>query len=297
MQSKVVKSDIILLSLILLFLSIIIILVDFPKTKNKDYDVNVYKAYYVYDTLSTPVSLTYYLINTDTSTSTDIIIDKILTKTLKNININLNVENININNNTLELTINDQITKYNINDINSLVNSLTEINNIKEVKFINKDNTTNTYYNSLDKYYINSPISNKLYTFLYRDTNYKISYIDKSKEINYLTIKKNKDNYVIYNYNNEEYKMHIKEDGLYLNDKKILNNTYKVNDTWDTHKITKKTLTDNNTLLISVTNKEETFKEIYQLEQGIGLYSYQKVDNKNNIIETITYQKKEFNND
>lgn len=297
MQSKVVKSDIILLSLILLFLSIIIILVDFPKTKNKDYDVNVYKAYYVYDTLSTPVSLTYYLINTDTSTSTDIIIDKILTKTLKNININLNVENININNNTLELTINDQITKYNINDINSLVNSLTEINDIKEVKFINKDNTTNTYYNSLDKYYINSPISNKLYTFLYRDTNYKISYIDKSKEINYLTIKKNKDNYVIYNYNNEEYKMHIKEDGLYLNDKKILNNTYKVNDTWDTHKITKKTLTDNNTLLISVTNKEETFKEIYQLEQGIGLYSYQKVDNKNNIIETITYQKKEFNND
>lgn len=297
MQSQVVKSDIILLSLILLFLSIIIILVDFPKTKNKDYDVNVYKAYYVYDTLSTPVSLTYYLINTDTSTSTDIIIDKILTKTLKNININLNVENININNNTLELTINDQITKYNINDINSLVNSLTEINNIKEVKFINKDNTTNTYYNSLDKYYINSPISNKLYTFLYRDTNYKISYIDKSKEINYLTIKKNKDNYVIYNYNNEEYKMHIKEDGLYLNDKKILNNTYKVNDTWDTHKITKKTLTDNNTLLISVTNKEETFKEIYQLEQGIGLYSYQKVDNKNNIIETITYQKKEFNND
>ncbi len=297
MKSKIVKSDIILLSLTLLFLSIVIILVDFPQKNNELYDIDVNKAYYIYDINSKPISLTYYLINTYKQDTTETIIDKIATKILKNISPNIEIINININNNTLELTINDKISNYNTHNINCLVNSLTEIKSINEITFINNDNTTNTYYNTTNDYYINSPITNKLYTFLYRDNNYKIVYLDKENNTNYLTITKSKDNYVIYNYNNEEYKMYIKDDGLYLNDNKILSNTYKVNDTWNTSKIEDITKTDNNTLLITVVNTKEDGKEIYKLEQGIGIYSYKKIDNSNNIIESIIYKKKEFNND
>jgi len=298
MKKEIIKSNIILFSLIIIFLSFIIIFALPKKETTNNYNVDVYKAYYMYDVNSNPKSMTYYLINVNKNTKKETIINKIFTKILKNISKDLEIKNVNITEDEISLTINDDITKYNEDDINALVNSLTEIKNIKKIKFINElTSKEKVYENNINNYYINSPITNKLYTFIYRDNNYKIVYTDNYDNDLYLTIKSNKEDIVTYEFNNKIYKVKVNKNCLYINESKILSPTYKTNDTWDNYKITNIKLSEDDTLLITINNKTPDYIEEYVLKQAVGIYSYYKKDLKNNTITSFKYKKKVFNND
>lgn len=298
MPSKIVKSNIILIGLITFVLALIIILVDFSKETPPNYNVDIYKAYYVYDPLSNPINMSYYLINTDKNTPQEKVINKIINKILPNISTTIEVENVFVNKGEIVLTINEDITKYNKHNINCLVNSLTQLKNIVTIKFINsKTQKEMIYQENINNYYIISPITDKLYTLLYRDLNYKIKYIDHFNKEKYLTIKELKEHTVTYLFENQEYQMKVTKDGLYLNNEKILNKTYKTNEQWDNYQIKSVRTSQDNALLINITNIKKDYQEEYVLKQGIGIYSYTRLDLKGNVISSLKYQQKELNND
>lgn len=298
MPSKIVKSNIILIGLITFVLALIIILVDFSKETPPNYNVDIYKAYYVYDPLSNPINMSYYLINTDKNTPQEKVINKIINKILPNISTTIEVENVFVNQGEIVLTINEDITKYNKHNINCLVNSLTQLKNIVTIKFINsKTQKEMIYQENINNYYIISPITDKLYSLLYRDLNYKIKYIDHFNKEKYLTIKELKEHTVTYLFENQEYQMKVTKDGLYLNNEKILNKTYKTNEQWDNYQIKSVRTSQDNALLINITNIKKDYQEEYVLKQGIGIYSYTRLDLKGNVISSLKYQQKELNND
>lgn len=298
MPSKIVKSNIILIGLITFVLALIIILVDFSKETPPNYNVDIYKAYYVYDPLSNPVNISYYLINTDKNTPQEKVINKIINKILPNISTTIEVENVFVNQGEIVLTINEDITKYNKHNVNCLVNSLTQLKNIVTIKFINsKTQKEMIYQENINNYYIISPITDKLYSLLYRDLNYKIKYIDHFNKEKYLTIKELKEHMVTYIFENQEYQMKVTKDGLYLNNEKILNKTYKTNEQWDNYQIKSVRTSQDNALLINIINIKKDYQEEYVLKQGIGIYSYTRLDLKGNVISSLKYQQKELNND
>ena len=110
-QTKIRRSNIILLTLVLFVATVIIVLVDFSKDEKQNYNIDIYKAYYIYDTKSSPVNLSYYLLNIEKNTSKEEIVNKITNKLLPNIATDLQVKNITINDDIIELTLNKDITK------------------------------------------------------------------------------------------------------------------------------------------------------------------------------------------
>lgn len=297
-QTKIRRSNIILLTLVLFVATVIIVLVDFSKEEKQNYNIDIYKAYYIYDTKSSPVNLSYYLLNMEKNTSKEEIVNKITNKLLPNIATDLQVKNITINDDIIELTLNKDITKYEKNSIACLVNSLLQIKNTKNVKFIDEfTKIENIYSNNIGNYYLISPISNKLYTFLYRDLNYKIKYLDNNNQEKYLTIKDIKEHTVTYLLDDYEYQMKVTDDGLYLNNQKIINKIYKTNEQWETYQIKSVKLSEDQSLLIEVINNEDEYQERYLFKQGLGIWEYSRQDKKGKIISSLKYQKKVLNND
>ena len=47
-QTKIRRSNIILLTLVLFVATVIIVLVDFSKDEKQNYNIDIYKAYYIY---------------------------------------------------------------------------------------------------------------------------------------------------------------------------------------------------------------------------------------------------------
>lgn len=286
MRKNIIKSDIVLFLLILIFVSIIFLFVDFSSKEKKDYNISVYKSYYVYDKLSNPISLSYDMININKNEKKDVIIKKVFDKN----KLELKLNEIIINNDEVTLLVDKSINNYDKLDIECLANSILEINNYKLVNFKYNDES-NSYNSTTDKYYINSPIINKLYTFLYRDKNYKIIYDDNIK----LTIKTSKDDYVIYNILDEEEKWAVKKDGLYKNDHLILPLSFKVGYVTSNVKVISINLDTDNTLLINIEVINDDIFSNYVLKQGLGIYSLIEKDAKGNIIKNYKYVSKEFN--
>lgn len=295
MPKKIIKSDIILFLLVIGFIGIIILFVDFSsyQKKQEEYDVSVYKAYYVYDELSAPISLSYTLINTKYNISKEKIIDKIFNTLSTNISSTLKLLNINIDNAEIMLDLNEDIKKYPNIEIECLVNSILQIGDYKSVN-IKYQNDDNYYFDTTEKYYINSPITNKLYSFLYQDKNYKIIYVDELKKEVELTIHSNKDNYVIYNFGTEKQKWEVKRDGLYVNGLKLMSNNFKVNAQDKNIKIISIILEEDNTLSVTIKMNNDITTEIYILKQGLGISYYESRDLKGKIINSYKYVKKVF---
>lgn len=286
MKKNIIKSDIVLFLLILVFVSVIFLFVDFSSKGKNNYNVVVYKSYYVYDTLSNPISLSYDMINVNKDEKYENIIKKIIDKN----NLKLEVSKLTINNDEVTIEIDDDINNYDKLDISCLANSILEVNNYKKINFKYNDMITSYDY-TINDYYINSPIINKLYSFLYRDKNYKIIY-DNDLE---LTIKTSKDDYVIYNVLDKEEKWVVKKDGLYKDNNLILPVNYKVGSTMNNVKVLSVTLDTDNILLINVETYYDDIISNYTLKQGLGVYSLIVKDNMNNITLNYKYVKREFN--
>lgn len=296
MQKTIIKSNIILFILISLFLGVILAFVDFSsfKKEEKQYNVTVYKSYYVYDNLSNPISLSYDMINLDKRVKEEKVIEKVFKKAALNISNTLQLNGIKIEDKIVTLNVNEDISNYDKLNVECLINSIIDINHYQQIKIV-YENDIKIFEKTLDNYYINSPIINKLYTYLYRDNNYKIIYLDQQNNNHYLKILTNKEKTVIYKIDEIQQKWTIKNDGLYIDDEKILPKSYKVGDKYDNCTITSVNLDQDNTQIITVEKNMPDFTIVYTLKQGLGVIKYTKLNNANQIIEQYTYQEKIFN--
>jgi len=294
MKKAIIKSDIVLILLVLAFITIIFLFVDFSiKNENKDYDVSVYKSYFVYDKLSSPISLSYDMINVSNKDSFEKKILKVIESNIYSFSSTLKVVDLKIQDDIVLLTLNEDFTIYDELAIICLTNSILEVNNYNSVKLIYQE-LEKTYTNTTQNYYINSPIVNKLYTFLYRDKNYKVVYENSNNEEIYLTIETSKDDYVVYNFNGIKLKWVVKKDGLYVDDIKVLSNTYKVLDTYGDFKILEVILETDNTLSFKIEKIEDNKKYVFTLRQGIGLYNVDIFENEKK-VDSFKYKDKVFN--
>ena len=75
----------------------------------------------------------------------------------------------------------------------------------------------------------------------------------------------------------------IKNDGLYIDDEKILPKSYKVGDKYDNCTITSVNLDQDNTQIITVEKNMPDFTIVYTLKQGLGVIKYTKLNNANQI--------------
>lgn len=289
--------DIILILLIWIAISIIILFVDFSgKEKENNYDVSIYKTYYLYDQNSEPVSLTYDMIELKKESSFDEIITAMFQQFQEHLNADLELLGYEKNEDTLSLKLNQDISQDKIT-LDSIVNSFTNIYGIQTVKIIYGE-SEKKYQSNLDEYYINSPLQNKLLTFLYKDSNYRLLYKNQEEATIDVNIKKIVDERTVYlSYENAETKWNIKTDGLYIDNQRILTSTYKVGDTFEsdgkTVQVLKVVLDEDDILNITI-KRTSIEEEIFVLKQGIGLYAYEKKDNNNELLETYKFYKRKI---
>ena len=292
MKNKLIIYDLVLVFLICLSLSLIILFVDFDKEDKLTYNRDVYRTYYLYDNNSNPVSLSYEILEFNKDTDIKKVIKKMLDK-LKIVDYNDFI----VDGSSVLIILNNDYSTIDKISLDCLVNSITSINVIDEVILKYGDNS-NKYTSNISEYYVNSPLQNNLLLFLYRDSNYKLLYKNELEEDNYFVLSKVSDNSSIFNIGDDKYTWKVKRDGIYINDKKILSNTYKVNDTWviddnKTATITGVNIDNDDILLIDVSIKYDNGEIKYQLKQGLGITSYTKYEN-NTLISKYEYVKKKF---
>ena len=98
--------------------------------------------------------------------------------------------------------------------------------------------------------------------------------------------------------NNNEIRWNVKSDGVYIDGKKVLTSSYKVGDTYEnndlTYKIERVLIDDEDILNITVSVTSSDTKEILVLKQGIGLFSYEKYNSDDSLIEKYTFYKRKI---
>jgi len=308
MKKSIALSDLFLVLLICIAVTLIILFVDFSDNELKNRDVDVYKAYYLYDEKSEPISLSYEMVELPKDSSIESAIEEVFEVIKENYSKTVRLNDVILENNKAIIVLNeDIIVNESKNKIDALVNSILDIKDLDELVIKIEESEVNyTYQSNISDYYVNSPIQNKLTTFLYKDENYVLTYKNNLDEtINFKIIDSGKDytNYLITIKNEElkekEIKWHVKSNGLYRDNDKILNDSFKVGDTYEVNSSNKATinyvrLQDDGTLLIEILITNENMKEIITLKQGLGIYKYSKYEN-DMLIEEYSYIEKIFN--
>lgn len=298
MKKKIMTYDVVLVLLIWASILIVVLFVDFSSNKKaKPYNVYIYKTYYLYDDQSKPISLTYDMVELDKDASFNIIITKMFDKIKEHFSKNLELLSYEKNNNTLNLKINENIFEQKIL-LDCIINSYTNILDIDTVNII-YDEEERSYQSNLKDYYVNSPLQNNLLTFLYKDSNYSLLYHDIEGNTINLSISKIPDERTVYlKENNNEIRWNVKSDGVYIDGKKVLTSSYKVGDTYEnndlTYKIERVLIDDEDILNITVSVTSSDTKEILVLKQGIGLFSYEKYNSDDSLIEKYTFYKRKI---
>lgn len=298
MKKKIMTYDVVLVLLIWASILIVVLFVDFSSNKKaKPYNVYIYKTYYLYDDQSKPISLTYDMVELDKDASFNIIITKMFDKIKEHFSKKLELLSYEKNNNTLNLKINENIFEQKIL-LDCIISSYTNILDIDTVNII-YDEEERSYQSNLKDYYVNSPLQNNLLTFLYKDSNYSLLYHDIEGNTINLSISKIPDERTVYlKENNNEIRWNVKSDGVYIDGKKVLTSSYKVGDTYEnndlTYKIEKVLIDDEDILNITVSVTSSDTKEILVLKQGIGLFSYEKYNSDDSLIEKYTFYKRKI---
>lgn len=296
MRGDFIKNEIILILLIIISLAIIVILVPFATNKDAKDSNLVYRSYYLYDENTLPVSLSYEMLEYAKDTTKERVIKDLFNKNKLDISDTLKLKKIELKEKEVILTINEKLDTTKKIPIDCLVNSIIDLEEIEKVIFRYNNNDI-TYKNNIESYYVSSPLTDKLASFLYKDENYDILYLNELKEEITFKIKKVEENKTTFKVGKEKIIFEKKRDGFYYENIKVLSNNFKVKDNWISNDknvvIEKIELQEDNTLLVTVKVSSDTDEEIIVLKQGLGLYSYQLKEN-NNIVKEYIYQDKSF---
>lgn len=296
MRGDFIKNEIILILLIIISLAIIVILVPFATNKDEKDSNLVYRSYYLYDENTLPVSLSYEMLEYAKDTTKERVIKDLFNKNKLDISDTLKLKKIELKEKEVILTINEKLDTTKKIPIDCLVNSIIDLEEIEKVIFRYNNNDI-TYKNNIESYYVSSPLTDKLASFLYKDENYDILYLNELKEEITFKIKKVEENKTTFKVEKEKIIFEKKRDGFYYENIKVLSNNFKVKDNWISNDknvvIEKIELQEDNTLLVTVKVSSDTDEEIILLKQGLGLYSYQLKEN-NNIVKEYIYQDKSF---
>lgn len=253
--------------MICIVITFVIIFIDFSKNSN-NYNVDVYKIYYVYDELSSPTTLSYDMLEVDVGTKKEDVVNRVIDKYKEK---GINISSVRVENNIIYLNIENE--EYN----RVLIESLIDIDGIDTININGVD-----YGSKISEYYVNSPIVDKLHTFLYKDENYEIVYLNELESEVLFRIKSSTKDEMVYYLGEREIKLSVKRDGLYLDDKKVLSKDFKVNNDG----VSEVKLMEDNTLMVVIDNDLEKII----LKQGIGIYYMEDKENKT----VLSYKDKRF---
>ena len=260
---KVLKDNWFIIILLAISISVVLLFVDFSFLHNNTVsrDVNIYKIYKLYDEASTPVTLTYDVLEIKKSSSIDKTISTLFEALKMSLPANTTLISQTISDDVLTLNLNQAFLDNHIvnnkkqkilNDC--VINTLTQVKGINKIQFIvngqkiDDDNIKLSYnqifISNINEYIIYSKLKNNMTTYLYKDLNYQLVYNDDLNEyqkIELLDTKKNISKYLIVStkdlkITNRNETWEVKDDGLYVDNSLILPSTYKVGDYWEAKK-------------------------------------------------------------